>query len=302
MMFESLADARLLVEVGRYLNFAQAARNLKMPPATVSRRIALLEESIQTKLFERTTRKVRLTEAGEMLTRYAQRILDEADAASSAIEAMQSEPTGEVRLSAPVVLGQGVLGPIVREFLALHPKCRVSVNLTNRQVDLVEEGYDLAIRARQPGNADLMARKLGSAATALYADAVHGTLDIRDPGQIAGRQFALSQPERNTRERLFLSNPKHGRQEVPIVCRMWSTNPWVVCDAIRDTPMIAMLPCLVGANDPQLRRVLEGWNGASVDIFAVFVSRRLMRPSVRAFLDLLSDRVPDRINDPHCIT
>ena len=295
MIFDDFTDARLLVEAAKRLGFAEAGRRLGMPAATASRRIARLEDAAGARLFERTTRKVSLTEAGALLVRHAERMLAEAETASAALEAMNSAPQGEVRVAAPVVLGQALLGPIVRGFLADHPECDVSLNLTNRQVDLVEEGYDVAIRVRAPGDADLVARKLGTATTGLFADRTQNAIDVTTPTDLAGLQIGLVQPDNAPRDVIALAKPDEPPVSVPIGCHFWTTNPWVMIDAMAGTELIALMPRIVAKRLNTLRPILEQWSGPSVEVFAVFASRRLMRPAVRAFIDRLADELPKRL-------
>lgn len=186
--------------------------------------------------------KVSLTDAGALLVRHAERMLAEAETASAALEAMNSAPQGEVRVAAPIVLGQALLGPLVQAFLSENPDCDVSLNLTNRQVDLVEEGYDVAIRVREPGDADLIARKLGIATTGLYCDRTNAKAELAAPAELAERPLGLVQPDGAPRTSLMLVNSKGESERTPIQCHIWTTNPWVMMDAMAGTDMITPAP------------------------------------------------------------
>lgn len=298
MIFDDLMDARLLVEAAKRLGFAEAGRRLGMPAATASRRIARLEDAAGVRLFERTTRKASLTEAGALLVRHAERMLVEAETASAALEAMTSAPQGEVRVAAPVVLGQALLGPVVARFLDAYPDCDVSLDLTNRQVDLIEEGVDVAIRVRDPGDADLIARKLGVASTGLFMGAASQARPASEPADLTDRPVGLAQPEGAPRDRLVLTDQTDAPHTLPIKCRYWTPNPWAMADVLLSSDLVGLLPRIVAepfVQSGKLQPVLPEYSGPSVEVFAVFASRRLMRPAVRAFIDQLSDMLPERL-------
>ena len=128
--------------------FAAAGRALGIPKSRLSRRVAELEARLGVRLLQRTTRKLSLTEAGELYHRHCSAMRDEAAAAAEAVAQVQTEPRGTIRVACPVTLAQSTLGPILPQFLARHPEVRVEMQVSNRVVNLVEEGIDVALRVR----------------------------------------------------------------------------------------------------------------------------------------------------------
>ena len=152
--------------------FSAAARALGVPKSRVSRRVALLEERLGVRLLDRTTRGLSLTQVGQQVFEHARAAIIEVEAAEEAALRMRSEPCGLVRLSCPLGLQGAIAGPLP-EFLAAHPKLRVQCIATNRRVDLIQEGVDVAIRVRErlfDTDADLQVKRIGVSRRILVAE------------------------------------------------------------------------------------------------------------------------------------
>src|ERR1041385_2742920 len=148
-------------------SFTAAARLLGMPKSTVSRKVAELEERLDARLLQRTTRKLSLTDAGRTYFDYGVRIVHEIEAAESAVGSLQDKPRGLLRIS--IGPGSAYLGPIIADFMKRNPEVQLEVLSSNRIVDLVEERFDLAIRAGALADSSLVARKLGEVTWFLVA-------------------------------------------------------------------------------------------------------------------------------------
>lgn len=146
-----------VVETG---SFTAAARRLEVSVAHVSRRLSQLEDRLGAKLLYRTTRKLRLTEVGQMYYHHTRKVLDGLAEAERLVSAMEGNPVGRLRITAPVYYGEHFLAPLVNDFLLLHPALELDMVLTNQTVDLVQEGFDLAIRLGTLDSSSLMCRKL----------------------------------------------------------------------------------------------------------------------------------------------
>ena len=143
---EFLNDMALFVEVCKVMSFRKAADNLNMPSSTLSRRISHLEKEIGLRLLHRTTRKVELTEAGQVYFERCKRIVSEALLAHEQLGEMLSKPSGLLRISLPVDFGAMILAPLLTEFAELYPGINFEIDLTSKLVDLVAQNIDVAIR------------------------------------------------------------------------------------------------------------------------------------------------------------
>ena len=150
-------------------SFTAAARALGLPKSSVSRSVAQLEHDLGIRLLHRTTRQIHLTDAGAAYFERVSQALGDIGEATSAASDTQSELSGVVRLTAPVDIGVWSLAPIIRRFVRKHPRIRVEVSLTGRVVDLVAEGFDLAVRAGPLRDSSLIARRVGELQSVAYA-------------------------------------------------------------------------------------------------------------------------------------
>lgn len=157
------------VRVVEQQSFTGAAKALNLPKSSVSRRVTELEEELGVQLLHRTTRKLALTEAGRTYYEQAERALSELNAAAESAAGMDTEARGIVRLTAPVDIGVMGLADIIGEFLQQYPDIHVEISVSSRVIDLVDEGFDIGVRAGKTRDASLVARRVGNAALGLYA-------------------------------------------------------------------------------------------------------------------------------------
>src|SRR5579863_3389079 len=165
-----LNDLQFFAAVVAHRSFSAAARVLGVPKSRVSLRVALLEERLGVRLLERSTRSLRVTEVGQQIYEHARTVIDEADAVEDVALRIRSEPRGLVRISCPHGLHE-ILSGALPDFLAAHPSLRVQVVMTNRRVDLIEEGIDIALRIRErlDTDADVQLKKIGTSKRVLVA-------------------------------------------------------------------------------------------------------------------------------------
>ncbi|PKO37826.1 MAG: LysR family transcriptional regulator [Betaproteobacteria bacterium HGW-Betaproteobacteria-6] len=164
--WEGLDEFVAVAECG---NFSRAAERLRLSSSHVSRQVALLEERLQARLLYRTTRRVSLTEAGQTFLTRCQRLIEERDEAFLTIGDLHSAPTGLLRMTAAVAYGERFIVPLVNEFMAGYPALKVEIELTNRTLDMVHEGFDLAIRLGRLSESSLVATRLAPRAMYLCA-------------------------------------------------------------------------------------------------------------------------------------
>ncbi|WP_159456811.1 LysR family transcriptional regulator [Roseivivax jejudonensis] len=295
MLFQTISDARLLIAVAEAPSFAQAGRRLGMPPATVTRRIAAMEDHSRVKLFERSTRAVRPTEAGLVLLDHARRLVAEADSAEMSMETLRDTPRGWIRISAPVMLGETLLGPIIGAFLSDHPECDVFLDLSNAPVDLVAEGFDVAVRVGPVGEGDLVARKLGTAGAALYRNARSKADPLAAISELEGLPCGLLRSAETRKNSLTIADPDGQLHHVSVKPRLIGINAQAMLDIALATDLVVVLPRMVAypaVTRGTLRCELRDCTAQLSDVSLVFPSKRLMRPIVRQLVDHLAANLP----------
>ena len=278
--------------------FARAARALGIPKSRLSRHVMALEAQLNVRLLNRSTRRFAVTEVGHEVYRHATALLAEADAALEAVEFARAEPRGTIRASCPVALAQSALAPMLPDFLEKYPAVRLHLHVSNRRVDVVREGLDVALRVRtQPSGEDgLVMRAFGRSNQFLVAS----------PGYLARSGVPGSPQELRERATLdYGGEPDPGPWELVGAhgesVRAEHT-PRVLCHdfiVLRAAALaglgIAQLPESVVREDLQsgaLARVLPEWKTPEGIVHAVFPSRRGLLPAVRVFIDFLAERLP----------
>jgi len=279
-------------------SFTSAARDLRVPPSTLSRQVAALERRLGTRLLERTTRRLRLTDAGTLYYERCARIVREAEDADGALQALSSTPQGTLRLSAPPVLGEVFLGAPIAEYLRRFRGVKVEVSLSARHVDLVGERYDLALRvARSLADSSLIVRRVGTSTPLLCASPeyvrangmprtledleAHGIIDIRS---------APAEPVW-----IFLGK-KDEAVEVKLAPRVRVNHSGLALDICRSGGGIAKLPSFLAVPrlaDGTLVHLLPEFRLQPLEVSLLLPSARQLSSKVRAFLDVV-DRHLDR--------
>ncbi len=159
MQWQGICEFTAVAESG---NFTQAAKKLLISTAQVSRQVSELEQRLNTKLFYRTTRKVTLTEEGQLFYQQCHSILEGLANAERSLTNLQSTPQGKIKISAPVTYGERHIIPLINQFLIRYPQIEIEVQLSNQRIDLIEEGFDLAIRLGQLDDSSLIAKPISS--------------------------------------------------------------------------------------------------------------------------------------------
>lgn len=285
-----LNDVLAFTHVADSGSFTRAAERLGWPKSSVSHRVARLEACLGARLLERNTRSVRLTEVGLRFHEHARRVLQELDLAAATVASFRSQPRGRLRVSASVVLGQALLPAMLAEYVAQHPEVELFVDLTNRRVDLLEEGFDLAIRAGELPDSSLVSRRLGSATARLFAAPAYlrraGTPATVD--ELAGHALIDNAPSAaasgwrlthdDGREHLVASRFHLAANDAALLRELAATGSGIV-----NLPVFVAAPAVATG---QLVQVLPGWATRRVDVHAVFPSHKSLSPAVRSFVDL----------------
>lgn len=292
-----LNDLYLLVLVVERGSFTAASKAAGLTTSRISRRIADLEERLGVRLLHRTTRKLSLTTVGEMYYQHCRAMVSEAEAAAEAVEQIQAIPRGRVNITCPVLTAQSVLGPIVTDFMQCYPEVRVSLSTTDRIVNLMDEGLDVAIRfrAKPLEDSNLVARFLGKSCTHLVASPAlldrHGR--PAQPADLA-RLPSLGKSRHDTAYAWHLTGPD-GRTTDIAHQPLFDSDDWL---AIKQTALaglgVAAIPdelCRQEIAEGKLETVLPHWQLLSPHLYIVYTSRRGLIPAVRAFIDFAAERL-----------
>lgn len=278
-------------------SFSRAAERLRLPKSTVSRRLAALEQRLGEKLMQRSTRSLTLTEFGQGVLEHAQALAGEVDAALALALHRQQRPTGRLRVSMPADLARQTLAPMLARFALGHPEVALELDLSPRRVDLIAEGFDLAVRMGSlPADSQLAARRLARISVGLYAApaylALHGEPQLPEAlASMHGLMILAS----NGEPIAWQLHRGEGEQ-----AQQWQGAPFQR-SLVNAPDMLLSLACAgVGITavadhfarphvaSGELRRVLPDWCLPDVDCWAVFPERRLMPLRTRVFLDALA--------------
>lgn len=238
--------------------------------------------------MQRSTRSLALTEVGRDLYERSLGILSALDETSAAIQGTLREPQGVLRLTCEVDLGILLVNRWIASFLETYPQARVEAEFSNRMVDLIHEGFDLAIRVGRLADSRLSARKLGQIDCALFASPAYlrGRAAPRHPRDLGAHDLVVFAPARDATWRLENGDERH---EVASAPRFVSNDHIVVRDAVAEGLGIGLLPSFMArplARKRRLVEVLPGWVPPAAPVHAVFPSSRYLSPKVRAFVDL----------------
>ena len=287
-------ELQVFAKVVEQRGFAPAARALGLPVSSVSRKVARLERRLGTALLHRTTRRVALTDDGAAYYRQCERVLAEVRAAEQSLGARDEVPRGVLRVSAPITFGRFVLAPIIGEFTTQNREIRLTVVLTNRYVDLIDEEFDLAIRTGILPPSGLRARPLGCSPFVIAASpgclARHGTPTSAEafktlPCLVLGEQavearwtfFADGQPE-----------------SLPVNAAMVANDMDLLRHAAIAGRGFIMLPSFLLAAelaDGRLQLIDGDWRLTQGEVSAVYPAHRVTSPKLRVFIDFLASHL-----------
>ncbi len=280
------------VEVVRRRSLSGAARSLGLPKSTVSRRLRRLEEELHNKLLHRDARKISLTAAGRGFYASVVSAVDALGAAVAALEQSSTEPRGSIRVTAPPDLGRMVLAPMVVAFLERYPDIALDLTLTNRFVDLAEEGIDVAVRAGRTVKGDLIARKLCDAELQLAASApvaarLREEADVR---VLETEPFVLHRSTNRIKlERAGNKRPKS--VELAVSGRINVDDFAAVAELVAAGHGVGLMPAVHaqdGVQAGRLSRVFPEWSSRAAHVYLVTTARQ-QPERVRLFANFLFD-------------
>jgi DNA-binding transcriptional LysR family regulator len=289
----ALHDMALFVEVAQALSFTRASKVSGIPIATLSRRIATLEKRVGVRLFERTTRRLVLTQPGKRYLDRCERIVQDAAIAHELLKESAELPAGRLRVSMPVEFGLTLIAPIIDEFARRYPEISLDAELSGRPASIGEENVDVSIRLGEIRDKSLIARRLGSAVRVLYAS----------PAYLARRGIPNLPADLSTHDCIlqsYMARPSvwrlvSGKRSADVDVRgRFSTNNVSMTLRFAEqgygiavlAPAIAQPAYDTGA----IRRVLDAWSFPPMPVHAVMTSR-LVPATARVFVDFLASRL-----------
>ena len=295
-MARDLNDTLIFVKVVEHGSFIAAARSLRLPKTTVSRKVQELETRLGAQLLHRTTRKLGLTEAGNIYFEHCQRIARELDEAESAVGQLQGGPRGWLRFTAPYSAGVIWIAPLLGEFRARYPEVRVEMILTNEPLDLIDKEIDVALRIGPLADSNLVARRLGQFRTQVYASADdlarHG--EPLNPDDLQHHQTLAFPKFRRNGSYYWPLNDGERDVEYRIDPVVVANDPSALTSALLSGEGLLLASDLTAkayVEQGYVQRVLAGWTGPLMDFNALFPRGQAQSPKVRAFVDFLVERL-----------
>ncbi len=295
---DRFAALEAFVRVAETQSFSEAARRLRSSKSAISRNVAALEAELGARLFNRTTRALNLTEAGRAYFERVSRILADLDDADRALGQLQARPRGRLQVSAPMSFGFLHLAPALPEFLARFPEVDVEISLNDRFVDLVDDGFDLALRIGALPDSSLMARRIAPIRRTVCAspDYFRRRGTPQAPDDLKAHECLRNSNVARTQEWRFV-DPDGKPRLVPVSGRVSANNG----DALRIVALagfgVAMLPTFIVGTDLRdggLAPALDRFVPQDLAMSAVYPHSRHLSPKVRAFVDFLIERFGKR--------
>lgn len=296
-MLTDLDDFYCFAQVVEHGGFSAAERATDIPKSKLSRRVYNLEERLGVRLIQRSSRHFAVTDIGMNIYRHAQVMLSAAQAAHDLVDHLSTEPRGTIKVSLPVSIAQNEMAKILPDFLKKYPEIKVQMMITNRRVDIINEGFDLALRVRTSLDDDpnLVIRQFEKIEQHLFAS--QGYLnefgDLKTPEQLSEHKI-LSMAEEHTEQFLILQNEQQQQKKIRINPTVMGSDLNMLAQLAASSCGITLLPDNVVqqyVERGELDRVLSDWKTAHGIFHLVYPSRRGLLPAVRVFIDYLVEHL-----------
>lgn len=296
-MLTDLDDFYCFAQVVEHGGFSAAERATDIPKSKLSRRVHNLEERLGVRLIQRSSRHFAVTDIGMNIYRHAQVMLSAAQAAHDLVDHLSTEPRGTIKLSLPVSIAQNEMARILPAFLKQYPEIKVQMMVTNRRVDIINEGFDIALRVRSSLDDDpnLVIRQFDQIEQHLFAS--QGYLnefdDLKTPEQLAEHKI-LSMAEEHTEQHLILHNNAQEQKKIRVSPSVLGSDLSMLAQLSASGCGITLLPDNVVqqyVERGELVRVLPEWKAAHGIFHMVYPSRRGLLPAVRVLIDYLVEHL-----------
>lgn len=293
---DKLTRIKVYVNVVETGSFTAASERMGISRATASQYVAQLEEHLGGRLLNRTTRHVSTTESGRIYFERCKDILDNLEEADDLVSGLSGIPKGTLRISVPSVFAERHVVPLISEFTRIYPEVKVELMVSDRYVDLVYEGYDLAIRVTKIEDSDLIARRLACCHHVIIAspDYLKNKPPLLTPDDLKNHSCLLYSYTTGAKWPFFKYGKDYSVKVLPV---MTSNNPEVLLEAAINGMGITIMPTFIASDAIRrgdLQTVLDDYESLKLDIYAVYTSRHYLPTKIRVFIDFMKER----INDP----
>jgi DNA-binding transcriptional LysR family regulator len=286
-----LNDIGVFVRVAERGSLTRAADALDLPVSAVSLRLARLEKQLGVRLVERTTRTMRLTDAGEKYLRHVSAAFREIEAGRAVLDAMSIGVVGRIRMTVPPLMAATILPSVIADFLKKYPQVDIDMDVTGRFVDLIEDGIDLALRVAEPPDTRLVAKRVGATVGRFYAvpSLFKNKVPPMQPSQLADWPLLVIASDAVLLNWSLRNANKN--ESVSFRPRLAANDHQIILEAMHAGIGIANLPMFLG--DPlvqtgKVEAVLPGWTAREVPLYLIYPSHKSVSLALRALLDHLS--------------
>lgn len=291
-VMHSMAVFKRVVEAK---SFSAVARETNMSQSTVSKHIASLEERLDTKLLNRSTRSLKLTEAGKEYYQHCIRILNDFQEAEASIGKGKIDPTGTLRISTSAAFGRTYILPFLNEFLSTYPDIKIDLMFGDKYTDLVKEGIDLAIRIGPLEDSSLIAKKIGSSPRVVVASpeylVKHGR--PKKPADLI-KHSCLFYSLQKSPDLWYFNSTQEGDESIRVNGRVKASSPDAVCDATLEGLGISILGewyVREHIKKGRLIKILPDFKPTAYDIHAVYPERRFVPQKVKRMIEFIADKI-----------
>lgn len=285
----------IFVKVVQSGSFSEASRQLQMPVSTVSTKVSQLERELETNLLIRTTRKLNLTDAGRTYFEHALRAYLEMEEAKEKLQDVQKKLHGLIRMTVPVEMGSSTLPDLIAKFATKHKDLQIELILTDRVLDLVADGVDLAIRIGHLNDSSLIGKKVGVSGFQIYASPNYLKKygEPKTPKDLLEHDCLLFHGRLEKELELY----KKGRlKKIKVKGRLSANNLFVIHNLALNDQGIALLPRFLCQHDlkkNQLKQVLKDWSAEVKPVYFVYPEQKFVPRRIRALIDELADELTD---------
>ncbi len=290
---DKLSRIEIFIQVVEMGSFSAASDRLGITRAAASKAVSQLEKSLGDRLLNRTTRHVSTTESGAIYFQRCKDIIEHLEDADDLVAGLSGTPRGTLRISAPSVFSQQHLTPLLGEFRNLYPAVNIDLNVSNHFVDLVDEGYDLAIRISHLENSDIIARRLTSCNHVLVGspDYLENAPPLHTPDDLKNHSCILYSFTQGAKWPFIKDGVDHSIKVEPVFV---SNHPETILESVINGIGVTILPTFIASEalvSGKLKVVLQDYETLNLGIYVVYLSRQYLPLKVRVFVDFLLEKI-----------